>query len=110
MINFLQRVEAKAPTPVEDAAFESREEEGAAFSDASSRSEWSIDLEKGAFASFRNASRIYSTRFVMEGRVANEVAAEKSLDVSNVYRIRRKALSKLKAWLGIEGSQAASKA
>ena len=46
----------------------------------------------------------------MEGRVANEVAAEKSLDVSNVYRIRRKALSKLKAWLGIEGSQAASKA
>ena len=38
MINFLQRVEAKAPTPVEDAAFESREEEGAAFSDASSRS------------------------------------------------------------------------
>ena len=46
MINFLQRVEAKAPTPVEDASFESREEEGAAFSDASSRSEWSIDLEK----------------------------------------------------------------
>ena len=41
MINFLQRVEAKAPTPVEDAAFESREEEGVAFSDASSRSEWS---------------------------------------------------------------------
>ena len=47
---------------------------------------------------------------VMEGRVANGVAAEKALDVSNVYRIRRKALAKLKAWLGIEGSQAASKA
>ena len=143
MINFLQRVEAKAPTPVEDAAFESREEEGAAFSDASSRSEWSIDLEKAlsqlseresdiinalvmegrvanevaAEKSLDKALSQLSEResdiinaLVMEGRVANEVAAEKSLDVSNVYRIRRKALSKLKAWLGIEGSQAASKA
>ena len=109
MINFLQRVEAKAPTPVEDAAFESREEEGAAFSDASSRSEWSIDLEKALSQLSERESDIINA-LVMEGRVANEVAAEKSLDVSNVYRIRRKALSKLKAWLGIEGSQAASKA
>ena len=45
-------------------------------------------------------------REILEG----DVAAEKALDVSNVYRIRRKALAKLKAWLGIEGSQAASKA
>lgn len=109
MINFLQRVEAKAPTPVEDAAFESREEEGAAFSDASSRSEWSIDLEKALSQLSERESDIINA-LVMEGRVANEVAAEKSLDVSNVYRIRRKALSKLKTWLGIEGSQAASKA
>ena len=109
MINFLQRVEAKAPTPVEDASFENREESAAAFSDASNRSEWSIDLENALSQLSERESDIINA-LVMEGRVANEVAAEKSLDVSNVYRIRRKALSKLKTWLGIEDSQAALKA
>ena len=108
MINFLQRVEAKAPVPVEDEAFGSDSGEAAVF-DASSRSEWSIDLENALSQLSERESDIINA-LVMEGRVANEVAAEKSLDVSNVYRIRRKALAKLKEWLGMESSQAASKA
>ena len=109
MINFLQRVEAKAPVPVEDTAFGGCGTDDSAIYDASSRSEWSIDLEKALSQLSERESDIISA-LVMEGRVANDVAAEKALDVSNVYRIRRKALAKLKAWLGIEGSQAASKA
>lgn len=109
MINFLQRVEAKAPVPVEDATFGGCGTDDSAIYDASSHSEWSIDLEKALSQLSERESDIISA-LVMEGRVANDVAAEKALDVSNVYRIRRKALAKLKAWLGIEGSQAASKA
>ena len=109
MINFLQRVEAKAPVPVEDTAFGGCGTDDTAIYDASSRSEWSIDLEKALSQLSERESDIINA-LVMEGRVANDVAAEKALDVSNVYRIRRKALAKLKAWLGIEGSQAASKA
>ena len=37
---------------------------------------------------------------VVEGRVAREVASEINLDVSHVYRIRRKALDKLRKLLG----------
>lgn len=109
MINFLQRVEAKAPVPVEDAGFGGCGTDDSAIYDVSSRSEWSIDLEKALSQLSERESDIINA-LVMEGRVANDVAAEKALDVSNVYRIRRKALAKLKAWLGIEGSQAASKA
>ena len=109
MINFLQRVEAKAPVPVEDTAFGGCGTDDSAIYDASSRSEWSIDLEKALSQLSERESDIINA-LVMEGRVANDVAAEKALDVSNVYRIRRKALAKLKVWLGIEGSQAASKA
>ena len=108
MINFLQRVEAKAPAPVEDSEFE-KQSDASALYDASNRSEWSIDLEKALSQLSERESDIINA-LVMEGRVANDVAAEKSLDVSNIYRIRRKALAKLKAWLGLEGSQEASKA
>lgn len=109
MINFLQRVEAKAPTPVEDAVFESGEDGGAALYDAPERREWSIDLENALSQLSERESDIINA-LIMEGRVANDVAAEKSIDVSNVYRIRRKALAKLKSWLGIESAQEASKA
>ena len=45
---------------------------------------------------------------VVEGRAAREVAREIDVDVSHVYRIRRKALEKLKKWLGPEGNEATS--
>lgn len=105
MINFLQRVEAKAPVPVETGEFDRGDVEYG----ASVRSEWSIDLEKALSQLSERESEIISA-LVMEGRAANEVAAEKALDVSNVYRIRRKALAKLKTWLGIETPQTQSEA
>ena len=87
MINFLQRVEAKAPVPVEDTAFGGCGTDDTAIYDASSRSEWSIDLEKALSQLSERESDIINA-LVMEGRVANDVAAEQALDGSNVYRIR----------------------
>ena len=36
---------------------------------------------------------------VIEGRAAKEVAEEADLDISHIYRIRRKAIAKLRKWL-----------
>ena len=45
---------------------------------------------------------------VVEGRAARDVASEVNLDISHVYRIRRKALTKLKKWLGNSEKEATS--
>lgn len=101
MINFLQRVEAKAPLPVDDEAFSDAEYDStSSIYNESDRREWSIDLENALSKLSDRESEIISA-LIMEGRVAREVAEEKQLDISHVYRIRRKALAKLKAWLGM---------
>lgn len=106
MINFLQRVEAKAPVPVEESDLKRDE---SLFLEGSDRKEWSIDLENALMQLSQRESDIINA-LVMEGRVVREVAEEKMLDVSNVYRIRRKALAKLRSWLGLDDSQAPSEA
>ncbi len=105
MINFLQRVEAKAPIPVDEAVFIDESTDNSLLYNESSRSEWSIDLENALSQLSERESEIINA-LVMEGRVAREVADEKNIDISHVYRIRRKALAKLKSWLGIKESEA----
>lgn len=101
MINFLQRVEAKAPIPVEESIFVDEELRADALSSEAERSEWAIDIEQAmSMLSEREADILNA--LVVEGRVAKEVASEVNLDVSHVYRIRRKALDKLRKWLGNE--------
>ena len=101
MINFLQRVEAKAPIPVEESIFVDEELRADALSSEAERSEWTIDIEQAmSMLSEREADILNA--LVVEGRVAKEVASEVNLDVSHVYRIRRKALDKLRKWLGNE--------
>ena len=101
MINFLQRVEAKAPIPVEESIFVDEELSADALSSEAERSEWAIDIEQAmSMLSEREADILNA--LVVEGRVAKEVASEVNLDVSHVYRIRRKALDKLRKWLGNE--------
>ena len=99
MINFLQRVEAKAPVPVDDTVFERAEPSTSVCGDAS-RSEWSIDLENALMQLPDKEAEIINA-LIMEGRVAREVAEEKQLDISHVYRIRRRAIARIKAWLGL---------
>ena len=106
MINYLQRVEAKAPIPVDESAIAEDVSDSSALYSESSRSEWSIDLES-ALSQLSDRETEIINALVMEGRVAREVAEEKNIDISHVYRIRRKALAKLKSWLGL--SEASSK-
>ena len=98
MINFLQRVEAKAPIPVDDAVFAEEDAKAAVVHSEADRSEWTIDLEHAlGRLSGREADIIRA--LVLEGKGAKEVAENKTIDVSHVYRIRRKALEKLRTWL-----------
>ena len=108
MINFLQRVEARAPIPVdEDLMFADEDAKIASVENEAGRSEWSIDLEE-ALKQLSDRETEVVNALVVEGRAAREVAREIDVDVSHVYRIRRKALEKLKKWLGPEGNEATS--
>mgnify|MGYP003589697837 FL=1 len=99
MINFLQRVEAKAPLPVDESLFADEEVRADVLSGEADRSEWTIDIEQAMLMLSERESDILNA-LVVEGRVAREVASEINLDVSHVYRIRRKALDKLRKLLG----------
>jgi RNA polymerase sporulation-specific sigma factor len=97
MVNFLQRVEAKAPVPVEemeDLAMEPFEPES---------EDWRLTLMEGLEHLTARESEVIGA-LVLEGRRARDLASEKGIDVSQVYRIQRRALAKLKAWLGAEES------
>lgn len=93
MVNFLQRVEAKAPIPVEEmehVASESFDYEG---------EDWRLTLKEGMDKLPARESEIIEALLV-EGRRARELAAEQGIDVSQIYRIQRRGLARLKAWFG----------
>ena len=95
MVNFLQRSEARAPIPVDDDFLEIREDPAEDAMDAALSVAEAIthlpDREAGVVRAL-----------LMEGKDVRDVAREKSLDISHVYRLRRNAVSRLRAWLGIE--------
>lgn len=97
MINYLQRVEAKAPLPVEDFFFESVQSLSRHSESGAERTDWTIDLEQAMSVLSEREAEILNA-LVIEGRKAKEVAGEVSVDVSHVYRIRRNALEKLRKW------------
>ena len=107
MINFLQRVEAKAPLPVDEIVFVEEDTKSALVHNDMEVSERTIDLRQAMDTlSLREADIINA--LVVEGRAARDVASEVNLDISHVYRIRRKALTKLKKWLGNSEKEATS--
>lgn len=98
MINFLQRVEARAPITVDDMVFDEDDMRRASLSNDAERTEWTVDIGRAlSMLSEREADVVNA--LVVEGRKAKEVADENCIDVSHVYRIRRKALAKLRKWL-----------
>ncbi|PIE55072.1 MAG: flagellar biosynthesis protein FliA [Dethiosulfovibrio peptidovorans] len=92
MLNFLQRKEAKAPLPMEDVDEELRAPVSPESIDAA------LDLWSALESLPDRECRILS-ELIMEGRKAKDVAKDEDLDVSHVYRLRRKALAWLKNWL-----------
>lgn len=107
MINFLQRVEAKAPITVDETVFIDEDFRAASIASEADRSEWTIDLAR-ALDSLSEREADIVNAVVIEGRMARDVANEINIDVSHVYRIRRKALAKLRKWLGTEREDATS--
>lgn len=95
MINFLQRVEAKAPIPVDEQVFVEENARNAALSSGADRSEWTIDLERAMECLTESESDVIRA-LILEGDGAKDVAARRTIDVSHVYRIRRRALEKLR--------------
>ena len=93
MINFLERSEAKAPEPVEiDETFHRRE----LFYDE----DWLVDLEE-AMGSLTPSEAEIITAIHIKGLTVKELARRKGVDISYIYRIRRKAIAKLKKVFGV---------
>ncbi|MBR1437070.1 MAG: sigma-70 family RNA polymerase sigma factor [Synergistaceae bacterium] len=98
IINLLERSEKKAPVPVPDeyltADYDYHEDyDGDEWLDASN----AVSKLKGKEA------EIVSALF-FEGKKPKDIAEEKKLDLSHVYRLRRTAIAKMRMWLGIEGA------
>lgn len=94
MVNFLQRVEAKAPLPVEEM------DELAAEPFDPEAEDWRLALMEGMEHLSARESEIIEALLV-QGRRARELADEKGIDVSQIYRIQRRGLAKLRAWFGV---------
>ncbi len=97
MINFLQRSEKKAPVPVDDEFLMPEDpfvpdtfDFVLALSDELRR----LPVKEGEIVQ----------ALLMEGREAKEVARERGIDISHVYRLKRSALAKLRKWLGAEAT------
>ncbi len=107
MINFIQRVEAKAPIPVDDeTVFIHEAPLTGSLSEHADKSEWTLDLEQALNSLSQREADIVKA-LVIEGRMAKEVAEEANLDISHIYRIRRKAMSKLRKWLNADEATSA---
>lgn len=93
MINFLERSEKRAPYPVD------MEEEIAQPGECVAV-EWRLLLEE-AMGALTLKERDIVQALVVEGKKAGDVARDTAIDVSHVYRIRRKALARLRIALGL---------
>jgi RNA polymerase sporulation-specific sigma factor len=97
MANFLQRSEARAPRPVEDECLENHD----SFEADIDRIEWSLSIKEGLDSLPRKEMEVVRS-LVIEGRKASDVANEYGVGVSHIYRLQRKALSRLKGWFSKE--------
>ena len=95
MANFLQRVESRAPCPIDDSEVLIPDPFDVDSLD------WKICLDDGIQALSAREGEVVRA-LVLEGCKARDYAERIGMDVSNVYRIQRQAMAKLKAWLELE--------
>ena len=96
IINMLERSEKRAPVPVPD------EYLCADYDSETEGDDW-IDAETAISRLEGREAEVLSALF-FEGKKPKDIAEEKKLDVSHVYRIRRSAIARIRGWLGIEGA------
>ena len=94
IINMLERGEKKAPLPVPDEVLAIAEE---TYEDENANEDWLGVAQSISKLEGREAEIVSALFF--EGKKPKEVAKEKKLDVSHVYRLRRTAISKIRTWL-----------
>ena len=96
MINFLERSEAKAPEPVDLDSYVYQRE----TISIDEREEWLIDLERAIESLTAKESEVIKA-IDLGGLSAKEVARKKGVDISYIYRLRRRAIAKLRKILGV---------
>ena len=99
IINMLERSEKRAPLPVPDEWLQTAD---SSESYEQSNDDW-LDVAQSISKLEGREAEIVSALF-FEGKKPKEVAEEKKLDVSHVYRLRRTAIAKIRGWLGLEGA------
>ena len=95
MLNMLDRSERRAPVPVPD------EWLSVDAPETDDNEEW-MDVAD-SIAKLRGREAEVVSALFFEGKEPKDIAAEKKLDVSHVYRLRRSAISRIRAWLGLTG-------
>ncbi|MBQ4469306.1 MAG: sigma-70 family RNA polymerase sigma factor [Synergistaceae bacterium] len=99
IINMLERSEKKAPVPVPDEWLQIADDHS---EPDSSNDDW-LDVAQSISKLEGREAEVVSALF-FEGKKPKDVAAEKKLDVSHVYRLRRTAIAKIRTWLGLDGA------
>ncbi len=95
MINLMERSELKAPIAVPDEWLD-------VYDTDDTDDDWLNASEAVSRLEGKEAEVVNAIFF--EGKKPKDVAAEKRIDVSSVYRLRRSAISRLRTWLGLEGA------
>ena len=99
IINMIERSEKKAPLPVPDEWLQIAD---CSDSYEQNNDDW-LDVAQSISKLEGREAEIVSALF-FEGKKPKEVAEEKKLDVSHVYRLRRTAIAKIRGLLGLEGA------
>ena len=94
IINMLERSEKRAPVPVPDEYLE--------HEDDCPGDEW-IDAQEAVSRLEGREAEVVSALF-FEGKNPKDIAQEKRIDVSLVYRLRSSAIARIWGWLGIVGA------
>ena len=96
IINMLERSERRAPLPVPDEYLQTD------YEDDSGNDDW-LDASEAVSRLEGREAEVVSALF-FEGKKPKDIAQEKKLDVSHVYRLRRSAIARIRGWLGLEGA------
>ena len=98
MINLLERSEKKAPLPVPDEWLQTADD------DLDTSDEDWLDAADAVSRLQGQEAEVVNAIF-FEGKNAKDIAAEKKLNVSHVYRLRRSAIARIRGWLGLSVSE-----
>lgn len=96
MVNLLERSERRAPIPVPDEWLTAAQPE-----EDDDRQDWLDVADSIARLQGREAEVVSALFF--DGKEPRDVAAEQRMDISHVYRLRRTAVARIRAWLGLDG-------